>query len=798
MKSTKAKLLNSTNGLVLMASTVSSVLLASTSPTFAQDAQAAPVGGLDTITVTARKRAENLQETPISITALDRHALRDKGITNIQDVKEFAPNLEINNGLPDGGGSAAQVTIRGIGQQDFLFPNDPGVGLYVDGVYIGRSMGALLGLVDIERVEVLRGPQGTLFGRNTIGGAVNIVTQKPGDEFAASFNTTLGKYDRRDFTGSINFPLGQNAALRLSAALYNRDGFQRRLFSCESPFQPAGRPADCGNMGDEDKEIYRAALRITPTDAFDINLSIEYSDVEENGPAGGSGRFENTFLVQLYNGEFLGDPIIGGPPSLIEGLNPVLGLPAGTSYDERWAINDRFGNFAGGPSINENESFAATLTLDYALSDMIDIKSITAYRDMNALVGRDADMTPYPIGDTLDMHEADQISQELQLVGTSFDDRLSWVVGGYYFTENAQNDNDVLLLDGTVFPTSPGDDATTVLISPLNISLSPDNVYSASSVAGFGHFVYDLTDQLSIIVGGRYTSDKKEYTQDHVRLVSGDQIVLRTRDDTWSSFDYKVGLDYQATDDVLLYANYSTGFKSGGWGPRPLSAADDVDPYDPETLDTIELGAKTTLFDNRVRANVAAFHSFYKDVQLTVTAPNPDPLNPNPVLNVRNGAKAELTGFEVEVSALLTNNLTVDIGAGYVHSEFTEVDPGATEITLDTRLPDAPRFSGNMSVAYNVPLGSYGDLTFRWDGSYTGEAAKTIPNFDFLIADSYSLSNFRVTYESPNEMWSVSGFIDNAFDENYITHGRTISDFGYSELYYGRPREYGVTLGVRF
>jgi iron complex outermembrane receptor protein len=753
---------------------------------------------LEEVMVTARKREESLQDTPVSVTALQAGDIEARSMSTLADLSNFAPNLEINNGRGDAGSTNASIFIRGVGQNDFIFPTDPGVGLYIDGVYVARSIGGMLDLADIERIEVLRGPQGTLYGKNTIGGAVNVITTRPGNELEGRLGVTVGEDSRIDVTGRINFPIIDDMLYgKLAFVSKQQDGYVER--------------ADGVDLGNKDLQAYRLALRWTPNDDMEINLAADWSDIDQNGSAGSFVSSFATSAQALFNG-------VAAPFEAAK-----RGLPAGSVVDDRWNLGDIYRSAGTGNSFDRNESSGVQLSIDWQLSDNVALKSITAYRKMDAEIAVDLDHTPFALVETNQQQEQDQFSQELQLSGDAFDGRLHWLVGAYYFKEDAQDRNQTLLASGIydalnllpadvvpLFPpnapaTCPGGNPALGLFcaggagNPVNALLdfdvSPYTEVEANTRALFTHLSYDITDNLSATLGARYTWEEKDFFINSRYPNSGRIAMPATADSQdWTEFTPKIGVDYQLTDNAMIYASYSEGFKSGGWNPRVLSP-EEYARYDQESLSTWELGLKSTLLDQRLRLNIAVFQSDYEDLQLVsnVVSPTTGGL----LLIMQNAGEVSIQGLELELVARPANGLDVQLGLGYLDAEYDELAPGIGW-SIDNELPDAPELSVNAAIQYAMDLSSGATLTMRLDASWKDKTYKDPFNVEAIAQDSYLLSNARVSWLSADEQWQLAVFALNLSDEDYITSSTSVAAFGINTANYGRPRQWGVSLNYNF
>lgn len=754
-----------------------------------------PGYSLEEVVVTARKREESLQDTPISVTAMQAGDIEARSMSSLADLSKFAPNLEINNGRGDSGSSNAAIFIRGVGQNDFIFPTDPGVGLYIDGIYVARSLGGMMDLADIERVEVLRGPQGTLYGKNTIGGAVNIITTKPGEETEGVITATLGDDNRRDLVGRANFSIIDDSLYgKVAFASKNQDGYVKRR--------------DGLDLGDTNVDVYRAALRWLASDNVEVNLAVDYSKIDQNGSPGSFIGSFDAAAQQLYNA--IGAPYIAA----------TRNLAPDAVIDNRWNSGDAFYSNGSGKSSDTNESGGAQITVDWDINENVSLKSITAYRQMDAQISVDMDHTPLPIVETDQDQEQDQFSQEFQLSGTSFSGKLNWLLGAYYFSEDAKDVNQTYLVSGlyqglnampgdfvplTPNTTCPGGNPAIGQIcvggagNPFNalldFDLNPKTALEAKTTAFFTHVSYDVSEQLSVTLGGRFTKEEKTYTIDSNYPASGKVAIEATTDtQNWNEFTPKLGVDYRINSDVMVYASYSEGFKSGGWNPRVLTP-EEYARYDKESLSTFELGFKSSWLDNRLRLNAAFFSTDYEDLQLTsnVISQTTGGL----LLIVQNAGKVKITGAEFELMAKPGEAWDIQLGLGYLDGEYDSLGSSITW-DINNELPDAPKLTANMAVQYTSEFDDLGSVVWRLDASYKDKAYKDPFNIDAISQDDYWLTNARITWNSPDQNWKAALFVVNLSDEEYITSATSVAAFGINTANYGRPRQWGASLSYQF
>lgn len=724
---------------------------------------------LNTVIVTARKRAEDLQDVPISISAYSGETLNERGLDDVGSLTNFTPNLEINSGRPDGGGTAAQIYIRGVGQNDFLIPNDPGVGLYVDDVYVSRSSGALVGLTDVASVEILRGPQGTLYGKNTIGGAVRVNSKTPEfDVFEGSSSFTVGSYNRLDFRANANIPINDKLAVRIAGASRNADDIGER------PLDPTG-----SGTGNVNEDALRLIARYQPASDWDITVSADYTRTDQNGPYGTNLGYiaGASALIDVLNAE------------VYPALGASLGLPPGSVFDETWVGRADL-SYGTGWNFDKYDTWGVSAIVEHDFNDNLSLKSITAYRQVEGAAGRDGDHSPFPVLETISDDDNSQFSQEIQLNGSAFDDRLQFTTGVYYLKEDANNQV-VSNLWGGLLQSSLALDFNARSMSTLE----------GESIAVFAQGTFDITDNVHWTVGGRYNQEKKEFATTWAFIdrtftcpgldVNGE---LEDCNETWDVFTPMTSLSVDLTDDFMVYGSYTEGFKAGGWTPRLFSQTS-LKQFDPEELAAYELGFKSTWMDRRLVLNANVFFSEYEDLQLTSVLADAQG-SPQPV--VENAGQAEIFGIEIEGAYRPTDTTTFEFGLGYLDGEYIELDPGVS-FPLSNELPDTPPLTINASFQQDFPLQNGALLSARLDTGYKDDTQKDPANSPTIQQDAYTLVNSRVSYVSSNGNWELALFGTNLTDETYITNALDLAaTFGFLEVYFGRPREIGVELKVNF
>ncbi len=770
-------------------------------------AQAPTNRGLEEVVVTARKISESIQDVPVAIQAFTGTSLAERGLTDIAEIGNSVSNMEFDSLSPISGSSnTPNINIRGIGTTDFLLTIDPSVGVYVDGVYVARSVGGLFDLLDLEQVEVLKGPQGTLFGRNTTAGAVLLTTRKPGDETRLGFEIVTGTDSRIDVRVKASGRLSESLSASLAFSTKRQNGYgQRRDFFMDNPglgtlaadiaritvydestgallsgnttgMAPGSRiaggitaqpPLD-DRPGNTNTDSARLSLHWRATESISAALAIDYADTAETAPA----------LVLLDI--FYADPTAGGAPN-IAGLHGLFGFDALTvPYDERFIIGDNFSTYATGPGFNDSETLGMALTIDADLSESIGFKSISAYRDLDSQFGQDPDHSPF----VLDAHTNDfvheQLSQEIQLIGSGY--RFNWVAGAYLFAEEGVDRVIVPLLHGLV-------------------ALDERNEIYNQAWALFGQGTYDFTDKTSLTAGLRYTDEKKEYDQVHLDcgivnalgVLPGfvvdncNSLSSGVASESFSNVTYNVALSHRFSDRFMIYGSYATGFKSGGFTGRTVAFIPDQTPvpFNEEEASTVEIGAKTDLWSNRVRLNAALFRTDYEDLQLVIQS------GVAPV--TANAGAATITGFELDATALLTENLNVTVALGLLDSKYDQKPH-----QVGDNLINSPDTTIGVGVDYSMPLDDGNTLTFRSDFTYKSKIHNNSENTPILTQSSVSLLDASISWTGARERIAVTLGGRNLTDEEYLITGFFQPGVGYSEGVFARPAQWYLSLRLDY
>lgn len=720
--------------------------------------RAAEPAALEEIIVSARKRDESLQETPISITSFSADSIDRRQILNVGDVSQYTPNMQFDQVSPNSGfANSASISIRGIGQTDFVLTMDPGVGIYLDGVYLNRAVGSLLDTVNVERIDVLRGPQGSLFGKNTLGGALLITSKRPGTQFSPEVSVTLGEFNRRDVKASLNVPVSSTFRLRLDGSLQKQDGYLDELITGDKE-------------GDRNSGTARITALIEPSDRLEFFLSADYSKSDEKGPAITTidVTAENLGLPGIWNTAF-GDAVCADPANPARLANP-------TCFNAQWISPDKQSNFADAGNSSDVEVRGLSATVTYK-GGAATLKSITAYREIEALSERDLDGTPLDIWDDVITYDQEQFSQELQLSGMAMSERLNWLLGAYYATEKGDSVDKI----GGLFGIQSGG--------------AIDN----DSIAAFSQLTYGLTDRLKLTAGGRYTSEKKRWLPDQfieegsfftfiwpagTRLLPHVEDTIRAKE-----FTPMASLDFQFTKDVLGYVSYSEGFKGGGFTQRVFPPLEQIPSFKPEFARNYEVGFKSELWGRRLRLNGAIFSTDYTDLQVNVLrgfAPT-----------VQNAGDASIDGAELEFEMLPTERFRLSGGIGYLDGKYDRIapeagpQPGLDGISADNELINTPKWSGTLSAAFDVATFAAGKLSAEISESYKSKMYKDAQNTAQLRSDDTALLDASLTFYDSDRRWAVSAGAKNLTDEKYLISGiSNITSNGYLFGTFARGREW--------
>lgn len=711
---------------------------------------------MEEVTVTARKRGENMQDVPIAISAFSAEQIKTGNMTNLDHIAPLTPGLNIGKFSE----SRPQMYIRGIGSRQFDVGAESSVGVFIDEVYTGRFSAGLSGLMDVERVEVLKGPQGTLYGRNTIGGAINIITKQPTETFETNVEVGVGNMDFVTTEGAVSGPLLDDRLLgRLAFSYRDRDGYVTNL-----------------NTGTEHMDHNRTAVRgkllFKASDNLDILFTVDYNDT---------------------------DPDAGLQGEYVSGL-PVLATPGFLPPPE--TTPSRFNEFYNTDSWLDREIFTYSIRADWGFENA-ELTFISAYSKVDLSEARDLDSTQVDGIEHITDERTKQVTYELRLASIpgsrfTFNDRLDWIVGLYYLKEEPwRKENLIGGLDsvfsriaasidagGPPAPLAPGQEFIDNFLT-VNIE--------TTSLALFGQSIINLSPNLALTLGARYTSDEKDgvYTASSSRdfippIIQPFQVQANP---DWTSFDPKVTLEYRWTDDVMTYFVFSEGFKSGGFQFAQFNAETARQTFGPEEVKTYEVGVKSQLLDYRVQLNMNYFYNDYEDLQVARTQTSSGGA---PTILTENAASATVSGVELDSVINLTDELTLNFGYAYLDATYDDYVFSETVDFSGNALVRAPEHTFNVTLNYTTMVAD-GYLRLRGDYSWMDDYffEPDEGRRPGSMQSNYSLFHASASYEKGP--WRISLWGRNLTDEVYRTTSLSFDDF--TMEYLNLPRTYGVTVG---
>lgn len=799
-------------------------LILATAISFANSAFAQSVA-LEEITVTAQKRAESAQDVGIAITAFSGEQMEQLGVSNSVDIAKFTPGVSLSGSFA---GQQQQFSIRGVTQNDFNDHVESPNAIYIDEAYVAMQQGQIFATFDMERVEVLKGPQGTLFGRNATGGLVHFVTKKPTQEFEGYVDATVGSYNQQRFEGALSGPISEAVSYRLSGLWTEHEGYLENQFDEGITYTPEnltpplsnGEPALAGagdDLGGDETWALRGQLQFDIDDTQSLLVSGFYTESTQSiGPYQSApviaelddqGRILNTYRVandevrEAFNTN-TGAAVDGAFDGDFDGLRPVPGGdwygyrdPDGNGLDRTssdFAFDDANTYETGGATLNygvDFDSFTFTSVSDYKYHEK------STFLDLEA--GPQSQFTWSGVADI------DSFTQELRINGET--DTTRWVTGFYYLNIDALSITGLSALDtGTVLPDFGFVDFDEPRISDLQ----------TESYSVFGQMEFDLTPELTLVTGLRITRESKDYAFD-VRFSGSilgaglgnenpfgwDAAALNapssraTGEFTDSTSENlttgKIQLDWHLQENILLYAGFNRGVKAGSFNSSGAALPDDQIPYDKEILHAYEVGIKSDLFDGLARLNAAVYYYDYQDYQ----ASRWDGLG-----NVITNNDAEIKGVDVEFIASPTNGLDLMLSAGYVDAQVNDLDLiGDGSILVDVR----PTFSPETTLSGLVRYAFYdvfqGSLSFQLSASYQSSIYSNLSNFDSTEFDDWTVVDVRTRWQSNDSQWAVDVFVNNAFDETYNVIGFDLAMVcGCNEEAQGKPRWMGASLNYQF
>lgn len=726
-------------------------------PALAQAGRPADDTGIQEIIVTAQRRETNLQTTAVSAASLSSSALEDRSIGDVEALGKLVPSMDVS--IYQG---EAQVYIRGIGYSGLIGGTDSSTALHLNGVYLSRSSAAVPGFLDAERVEVVRGPQGTLYGRNATGGSVNIIPKGPDSEWGGEASLIVGNYDRYSLFLAGGGPLAGDAfTFRAAVQMEDRDGYTR-----------VTRPGGTHDRIEDKHDIAaRLSIGIQPSERLEILLSGDYYRADDaatlwlyKGPGAANNPYLRAYIAERGGARPL--PYSRDIESDVENINKP----------EIWGLS-------------------AKVTLDL---DFMTVRSLTAYRRTRPYNFNDLDITSVHATTQLRVEDHDQWSHEFQFSSPGNRD-LEWIFGLYYFQEknNVRNEYDFPFVDGMLgLPPVPD-----CCLLKLN------GTAKTKAYAAFGEVNYDLTDTLNVVLGGRYSSEKRSggNAVEFVNVLNPFFDNIAAFDPkTFESFTPKAGVNFTPAEGIFLYASASRGFKSGGFNVGSYQNT----PFDPEKIWAYEIGAKADLLDRHLRLNMAAFYYDYTDLQIQ------DVEGQNIV--IRNAASAVVKGFELESVALPAPGLQVDFSFTYLDSKFQDTcladpknplpapQPGCTgpgERNLDGfQLPRAPKLKLAVGAQYEFDMGDRGRLVLRGDYAWQKRVYFSAFQVRDLSQKAYGWSKARLTYIAPGDDWRLAVYIDNITNEKVMSNATYIADIVDAPIFgvMAPPRTYGVQASINF
>ncbi len=766
--------------------------LAVAAPAFAQPVpeqpeEAQPVAETEdgTIIVTARRTAESLQTVPGSVSAFDEQALERIQAQDTTGLQGAVPNLNIVQGR--GSSNATNIFIRGIGQPDALQTFDPAVGVYVDDVYISRIRGTQLDLLDLERIEVLRGPQGTLYGKNTIGGAIKLISRRPGDVLRANAAVNIGTYDQFDVRGSVSGPLTETLSAGVAALYSRRDGFvEDRALDRE--------------YNDKDTLAARGSLAFTPAPNFRFDVALDYS--RDNAAMSVGAPINDLHYLTLFApANNLRLPLERDPEDYDFTARTSPGLPNSTKL-RHWGVSGR---------------------AEWDLSPAVTLRSITAYRELETDDYIDIDATQLELGDVFVGVDQNQVSQEFQLAYDS--GPLQAIAGLYYLQENITSHQEAYADDlvdlsflRAVAPFLPTP-IPEFLIGPSDFPTflrTVDDDLQTDSYAAYVNASYSITEALRISAGIRFTREEKDYfrttsTFSSSPILNSVAPFVFERADSWEDVSPMASIDYQIDPETMVYFRVAKGFKSGGFNGR-ANTAGEASTYEPEKVLSYEAGLKTRIA-SQLRIAAAVFHNDYKDFQARVSGMDIDPVTgiPAPTLGVLNAGELRIRGAELEAAWTPVPRLLIDAQIGYLDAEYKEFADARFTNFNGSRAFQTPAFAPDWTLRlgsqYSFDLGASGELLVggqvRHRSSHALAVDSTPVNSDQpiegLFEDGYTLVDARIEWQDPSDRFTVGVYGQNLFDEVYKTDGQEFSSIGnIRTVYFGAPRTVYLRLTARY
>ncbi len=695
---------------------------------------------VDDIVVTAERRSTNLQDTPIAVTAITAEQLQARGVQSVRGLENLVPGLSIGSQTNGPGANSATFWLRGLGQMRAGNGSEPSVPLYIDDFYYPGIAGNVLRAMDIAQVEVLRGPQGTLFGRNSLGGAVRYTTRRPQATFGGFLEGTYGSYDRQDLIGALNLPFGDKFAVRLTGATLETGGFVDHV-------------ADDEKGGSTKNTLFRIQAQYKPTDALSFNLAYEDSDSSSRG---------STAYI----------PVISESGVLAARWNA---RPTNTPrFTQALASPCIYCNYGGLPVDDFDDARATHLrfTGEWDVSDQLTLKLLSGRSIIDDTWSNDLDGTPAGGRQYSDSRVESQ-SHELQAQGDLFAGRLQYVAGVFYYDETYS------ATGGQFAPNAAG----------LIVESRSAYTNTRESLSAYTNLTYSLTPQLKVTGGLRVGTEDISIATQNLLPVAGATDSGSLSETTTLPL---VRVQYDWSDDIMTYASVSRGARAGGFNIVPATA--DAIGFNSEAVTSYETGARMAFLGRRVTINPTVFYTDYQDMQINRQYTPPPPAPPLPTSILENAGQAHIFGIELESAAFVTEHLRLQVAAAYMEGAFDELNPGVG-VTLGSPLPRLPKWFYSVGAAYNIDHGSGAATRFNLDYGWRSAQYGSASDVDAVRLDAYGLLNGQVEYTSPDGRWKFAVFGTNLTDEEYLTGGlNLLSLVGILRYDMGRPRELGARL----
>lgn len=737
-------------------------------PPTTADAATTSDSSLEEIVVTAERRTTSLQSVPIAVTALTADALSQAKVDTSSQLAQVTPSLVVAGVYEN----VLKVTLRGVGSNDFTQNMNPAVATYIDQVYMGLATGQALQFFDLDRVEVLRGPQGTLYGKNATGGAISYYSKRPNPKrFEGGINATYGNYDRTEVDGFVNVPLNEHVALRFSGGWKDRDGFFNNTFlGIKQRFA--------------ESKAARLQLLMEPNDDISMNFKWFVSDFEGDTPK----RYPLGILDPANLGRFL---IPGG-------VNIHGSRGSGKPYQGETEVRS-FDN-------SNNKGFSANLAFDTGGPT---ITSISAWETNHRQAKDDTDGTRIKQVENTYTNDSEYVSQELRFSGDI--GALDYVIGGHFYREEIEANLQGKLFECTLelprcpflvtgipgYPAGPTFGGGPLKGVPIATLINPEYVQKNRSLAAFGDLKYHL-GALTLTGGLRYTTEKRTFVGSAtdpllIDLVTPSPLFAGYSTfkgkKTWDNLSGRAVIDYKFGHS-LVYASYSRGFRAGNWNGLGLTFVTVREPVDPEILTSYEVGLKSELLDRRVRLNLSAYYYDYSDLQVSIFV--------NTANLLQNAATAEIYGGEAELTALITEGLTLRASGSYTNATYSKFDDGMGNDLSGNRLVNTPKWTAIGGFTYEVPINDSVRFNASTDVRYQSKVYFNPYNFEDLTQKGYALVNARIGLDF-NEQYSLALWGRNIFDKVYATDGQAQrAPFGLDTIIFGEPRMYGVTASAKF